>query len=152
MRDIEIDLAWLRHLSKDLWREYEDRSCRWGGKRSCETRRLTEAELARILDIIETHRLPTTMRGACFGFGCGMLLWEPEPAPLYPGADVRPDPVLFITQDHLPLSEALGSMRDRTTLDDGWRVFSPFTHSAENVDLLRRCGLPESESRSDCEY
>lgn len=152
MRDLETDLAWLRHLSKDLWREYDDRSCRWGGKRSDETRRLTDEELDRLLDVVARHHLPTTMHSACFGFGCGMKIWEPEPAPIYPGADVAPEPMLFITKDHLPLSQAHGAMRDRTTLDDGWRVFSPFTHSAANLGVLRRCGLPEPESRGHYEY
>lgn len=150
MRDVEHDLAWMKHLDKTLWRKLE--ADQFGHVHLTETRRLEESELQRILNIVATHRLPVTMHSACFGFGVGIMIHEPEPPAKYPGVEEKPAAVLFISKDHLPLSEAKSSMRDRTTFDDGWRVFSPLSHSDDNRSLLRRCGFPDPESRTAYSY
>lgn len=152
MTTLEEDLAWLRSLKDRLWEERYERSL---GRRMIEKyERLTDEELTRLHEVILRWDLPVRMITTQFGFGVGILIHEPENCAVYPGAEEAtvPDPIVCISQGHLPLSQSTFEGQDRITFDDGWRVFSELTHRDQNVEILRRCNLPEPQSKGAYEY
>jgi len=163
-----LDLAasdwngWLRALQHSLWETtrrphsrnpYELRVTR-------ETRRLTPEEWSTLQDVLRTHQgeVICELHNACMGFGCGLAVFE-EPPRIYPGADLKPEFLLDVTKDHLPLTvcdlrekgEHGSDCRDLTFFKDGWRAFSPFSHNDINTKRLKENGFgpPKSESHYD---
>lgn len=106
-------------------------------------RRLTEDELVRLVDLVQTHGLPTTLHN--LNTSIGMCIYERPVSATYPGIeprDLQPAHLLTLAAANLPLSEAK-KMPDRILWEDGWRVFSTMTHTEGNAELCHSCGLPE---------
>lgn len=155
MKTVEAAVAWLKKLHASIWVEkhrpdnqtYPEQSTSY---RECR-RRLTPDELATLLSIVKKFNLPATMENIDWGLTIAMRVWSPEPPALYPGVELKPESILLLHTDALPLTEA-ARMPDRTFFEDGWRVFSPLTHSDLNRDLLRRSNLPQPEDKATYEY
>lgn len=152
MTEQEQDLEWLRGLKPRLWTQKHDP--RRGPWMSANYERLTDDELTRLFEIVLKHGLPVGMCNTEFGFGCGIAIHEPEKPALFPGVEeeTQPDLLVIVSRQHLPLSQSTFEAKDRLTFDDGWRVFSELTHRDQNVELLKRCGLPEPAPKSAYEY
>jgi hypothetical protein len=158
---MDADLDWLRSLEPRLWVEKETTDYYNMSGTSARRKylaesgeRLTEEDLTRLHEIVLRRSLPVQICNTKFGFGVGLVVHEPERAPLYPGleAEEKPEVLVVISQEHLPLSQSTFEPPDRIMFDDGWRVFSPLTHSDENKALLQRCGLPKPEPKGHYEY
>lgn len=155
------DLEWLRALHPRLWVERETVDHYNLSGTSARRKylvesgeRLTEAELTRLHEIVLRCSLPVTMCNTKFGFGVGIMVHEPEPPPTYPGAEELETPcvMVMISQEHLPLSQSSFERQDRILFEDGWRVFSPLTHSDTNREIVRRCRLPAPLSKGHYMY
>jgi hypothetical protein len=153
----ERDIEWLRELDGELW---EDKwmTDRYRGGRYVKTelpRRLTDEEWRRVKSIVERQRLPVTMSNTRFGFGVGLVIFEPEREWIYPGVEEesRPPALTMISQSHLPKSESSFDGADKRCLfEDGWRCFEPLTHAQDNFEVLRRCRLKEPGTKGDYAY
>lgn len=151
---LQADLDWLRGLDKEIGHYVPRTSPRHGGFYQ-QNRRVTEQELTKVFEIVLRNNLPVTMHNANMGFGVGIAVYEPPIEAPYPGIepeDLRPPRVFWIDKDHLPLSEAQGKLKDRTTFEDGWRVFSQLSHADANHDLCKACGLDEPKSKGTYDY
>lgn len=144
---LERDLEWLRKLDAELWKEeWMSGRFRSGYVRVELPRRLSDDEWARVRKIVDDHRLPVTVVNTRFGFGVGMVIYEPEREWIYPGVEEesKPGVLTMISQSHLPESESTSDCSDRRIkFEDGWRCFEPLTHSRPNLEVLRRCHLRE---------
>lgn len=121
---------------------------------------MTPEEWSALQDVLRSHQaeIICELHNACMGFGCGLAVYE-EPPRLYPGADLKPEFLLDVTKDHLPLTvcdlrekdERGSDCRDRTFFKDGWRAFSPFSHNDTNAAQLKEYGFeaPKSEGHYD---
>jgi hypothetical protein len=93
------------------------------------------------------------------GFGCGLAVYEVPPL-VYPGADVKPEFLIDVTKEHLPLTvcdlrepgEHGANLKDRTLFSDGWRAFSPFSHSGANAKLLAEHGFEPPKDKGHYDY
>lgn len=152
--------GWLKALHASVWETHIQHNVRHGPQRwSSEARRLTPEEWATLQEVLRTHKPICELHNACMGFGCGMAVYA-EPPRVYPGADVRPEFLLDVTKDHLPLTvcdlrepgERGADCRDRTFFEDGWRAFSPFTHHPDNARLLAAYGFESPKSKGYYDY
>lgn len=149
--------GWLRTLHPTLWKTHRDPSARILREWANESRRLTTDEWGTLQDILREHKPICTLANANWGFGCGMSILAVPPH-VYPGADTKPERLLSITKDHLPLEGRTMSdgkkmvPADRTHFEDGWTAFTPFTHSEENARLLKEYGLEPPKSKGHYEY
>ncbi len=156
MKSVEYALAWLKKLHDSIWVEKRRIPFDYCNPhqpkilREC-TRRIDPDELRRLLAFVKKFKLPVTMENCDWGLSIAMRVWGPEPPALYPGIELKPESVLLLPTQALPLTEAT-RMPDRTFFEDGWRVFSPLTHSDLNRDLLRRSNLPQPEDKATYEY
>lgn len=125
------------------------------GSDCTEKRRLTDAEWEQLKGIMATRKdLIFELSNACMGFGCAISVGRMMYAP-YPGLLNEIEWLLCVTKNHLPLSvcalrdpgEHGYNCNDRTFFKDGWRAFSPFTHTSENAkhlkDFKREAPRPE---------
>ena len=140
------DIDWLRQLD-DMVRHH-------GRHPFCmpEKRSLLPSELTNVFEIVLRHNLPVVLHNN--NTGIAMSIHEIPPKAQCPGIrakDLRPKTVLFLTQHHLPLSEAK-KLDDRTTFDDGWRVFSQLSHRDGNTEMCKSCGLDEPKDKSHYVY
>lgn len=137
--------AWLNALHEALYQRHMDPRTRrpWYDT----LRRMTADEWLQLQHIIREHELICSMRNANMGFGCGMTIYEPG-EPVYPGVPIKPTILCDVTKDHLPLPVG----KDRTSFDDGWEAFSPFTHNDDNTARLKAEGLPEPKGKSHYDY
>lgn len=152
MKDREQDLDWLRSLKDRFWEERRDpKTGKWMAEKY---ERLTDDELTRLHEVILRWDLPVRMINTRFGFGVGIVIHEPEKPAIYPGVEEAtiPDPIVCISQSHLPLSQSTFDAKDRITFEDGWRVFSELTHRDQNLAVLARCNLPKPESKGAYVY
>jgi len=159
MAEQEQDLEWLRSLDPRLWERKEETEYYNGssGKRTktyAKYERITDDELTRVFEIVLKLNLPICMYSTEFGFGVGLGIHEPEKPSLFPGTEEEtvPDLIVVISMQHLPLSQSTFEAKDRITFDDGWRVFSELTHRDQNLDLVKRCGLPEPKGKGHYAY
>lgn len=137
--------AWLRALHEAMYVKRMDPRTRrpWYDER----RRMTAEEWVQLQHLIREHELICSMRNANMGFGCGMTIFEPGEA-IYPGVPIKPVVLCDVTKAHLPLAAG----QDRTTFDEGWEAFSPFTHSEANVERLKANGLQEPRDKGYYDY
>ena len=131
----------LQRLHKDIWRRTAPD--RFGTRTAVESRRLTEAEWIQVRVVLCEQPVAIQMINACFGFGCGIRVWDHPPFPGLP-----PELLLVVTKEHLPLSEG----KDRVLFDEGWERLSPFSHNDENAERLRLLELPEPREKHHYEY
>lgn len=149
--------GWLKSLHTNLWQTHRDPNARALREWHTESRRLTPDEWGTLQEILREHKPICMLSNACWGFGCGLTLYATPPH-VYPGAETKPECLLSITKNHLPLEgrTILSGKKmvpaDRTTFDDGWDAFSPFTHSEENAKLLKEYGLESPKAKSHYEY
>ncbi len=132
-----MNIQWLKLLQADIW-TIPPASPHSLYNIPYESRRLSQAEWDQVTAILQAHHLPCSMNNACMGFGCSIVLYE-EPLNHYPGVEMRPTSILEITKDHLPIpvrDKDSKQSPDRTTFEDGWEAFSPYTHSEANKALL----------------
>lgn len=143
------DVEYLTNLCKELWRTTAP-SRGFPNGMAVEARRLTEEEWVKVKDILDRGIYIYQMSNACMGFGCGMSVGEMHSA-LYPGLPEEVTWHLFITNDHLPASET--TRRNQVpSFKDGWRVFSPYTHSDSNRKSLEAYKLEPPQAESHYEY
>lgn len=155
MKTVEAAVAWLRELHASIWvekvRPFKWHEPRQPGPYRALTRRIEPLELRRLRTIVKRFKLPVTMENSDWGLSIAMRVWGPEPPALYPGVELKPEKLLLLPTDALPLTEAI-RMPDRTRFEDGWRVFSPLTHCDANFEVLRRSNLPQPEDKATYEY
>ena len=147
---------YLRDLHFSIWKTHRNPLSRNPIERgwASETRRLTNEEWALVQEIILEHKPICYLHNACWGFGCGMALYE-EPPLVYPNTLVKPDILIDITKEHLPIPKReAGSteLDDRTSFQDGWNAFSPYTHNEENTKLLVFHGFGKPKPASHYDY
>lgn len=138
--------AWLKATDLSLWQDHRDPYSHNYVQRqgwSSECRALSGREWETIKRLIRQHGLVCSMRNACFGFGCGMDVFAGG-EPIYPGIPITPEPLIHLTQKHLPGGKA--------RFDDAWPHFVVFTHTDENAALLARNGLEAPLEKSHYEY
>lgn len=123
--EAELHVKWLAQLHDELWVT----KCSAGQAWSCEHRRMTDDEWARVQSIITTERLICEPINAQMGFGFGMRLYEHEQ---YPGTG--PTFLLTLTGGHLPEPSD-------TRFDAGWAAYSPYTHNDDNANALEYAGF-----------
>jgi hypothetical protein len=83
------------------------------------------------------------MENTRFGFGCGMTVYLGG-EPVYPGVPITPDPLLHLTQAHLP--------GGKLKFEAAWPHFVVFTHTEANAALLAQNGLEKPREKSHYEY
>ena len=159
--------AWLRSLHDSLWREHKDPGSHNHIARSGwvdEARRMTPEEWETVQRVLTDEQgLVCQLHNACWGFGCGLTVYV-EPPRIFPGLDEKPEFLFSVTKDHLPLEgrtrevKVLGKKKpkvvpaDRTTFEDGWVEFSPFTHSEKNAKLLAEYGMEPPKAKGYYDY
>lgn len=94
-------VARCRQLQNDIWEKFRATSFPYIDF-YVESRRLTAEEWEEVKSIISTNKPICTLYNANWGFGIGMSLLL-EPVPTYPGAEQKPDFLMSITKDHLPI-------------------------------------------------
>jgi hypothetical protein len=137
--------AWLRALHADIWepRQY----VRWNGQVHTVPevkRKLTWEEWGQVEAILQDDRPLVEMGGTDFGFGVALEIYDDFPA-TYPGVKPMLVVLLSVNKNHLPGEEVVD-------LDTGWALFSPHTHSAENVKHLREAGRPAPQPKGFYDY
>lgn len=139
-----------------MWKEeWQSDRFRSGYVMTERPRRLTDEEWGRVRRIIEDQHLPVKMVNTRYGFGVGMVIYEPEREWIYPGVEdeSRPPTLTMVSQSHLPTSESTSDCDDRRIrFDDGWRCFEPLTHADGNLEVLRRCQIEPPGRKIDYEY
>lgn len=155
MSKLKDDLDWLEAQHTRLWLPEKHSDLFRGRVIARESgERLTEDDLTKLFEVVLRHGLPVQMCNTSFGFGVGILVHEPEKAVPYPGTEdaCRPDILLVVSQDQLPLSQSSFERKDRILFEDGWRVFSEITHSDRNRETLQRCGFDPPRSKGHYVY
>lgn len=154
MTTLTEDLDWLRTLNKEIGHHVPPvHPNRYGYYK--QDRRLTGEELTKVFEVVLRHDLPVTMHNANMGFGVGIAVYESPPEASYPGItpeDLKPDAALWLDKDHLPLSEAHEEPKDRTSFEDGFRVFSQLSHTDANRKRCKACGLDEPKNKGHYDY
>ena len=113
-----------------------------------EKRRLTLEEWADLQSWCATQSdLIYEMHNACMGFGCGMYVGQMRPS-TFPGVPDDIQWIVFVTKEHLPLT----GKKDRTSFEDGWVAFSPYTHSVQNAENLNAYGREAPKSKGFYDY
>jgi hypothetical protein len=150
---------WLKNLNDAIWgRTAPSKGFPKG--MGVESRRLTDDEWNTVKMILAGQRdLIYDLTNACMGFGCGMYIGRMVPS-TFPGVPHSVEWIAFITKNHLPLSvcelrsptEHGADCKDRTFFEDGWRAFSPYTHSEANTKNLKVYGLEAPKSKDHYEY
>ncbi len=107
-------------------------------------RQLERAEFSRVLEIVETHNLLTSMFTTSMFGGVGMDILEHEAAP-----DVGPTHLLRLIEGHVP---GPNTRQPGGSSDEAWEAFSKFTHSPRNVRWLKSYKMDAPRSRSSYEY
>jgi hypothetical protein len=140
------DRAWLKALDERLWTETGPD--RFGHRTPIEKdgARLSEDELQRVLSLVASKRLPVQMFPGTFGFtGYSLAVYEHD-FPPYPGAEQPPQYLVCLTARHLPGDDRNGR------LERAWDTFSPYTHSEENLEVLKHYGMKAPREKSYYEY
>lgn len=110
------------------------------------TRPVTEEELKTILDTARSFGMPMTLEGVGYFADIGIRIYALEP---FPG--VGNDWLFFLSQKHLPFEWAhvpsKGLVNDRV-----WELFTEYTNTPQNLELLRVCGLPLPRKKTDYDY
>jgi hypothetical protein len=134
----------LAELQKSIWR---DKQYYYGTRLidgAEEARRLTRDELKAVRK--EVRKGLKERRYVCqLRFGCAIDIYS---LPENPGVPVSEGHVLSITKNHLPIPKG----KDRTTFTDGWRAFSPLTHSEANTELLEFLGMDPPREKHFYDY
>lgn len=124
----------LKELHKDIW-ETKQSTSRWGSF-NIEARQLTTEEWETVKNAINQEQLAVHMINACFGFNCGIQLFQ---APQYP--DLELNLIIVITGKHLDKS-----------FDAAWEEFSELAKNSENQKLLDFCKLPRLRNKGFYDY
>ena len=140
---------WLRELDLKLWGVKE--SLDWRGKPACRLEKrsqLTPSEWDLMLRVIQEVKAPLSMVNVDYGFNIGMTVYEPERPALYPGVEetLRSSLVLVVSSSQLPHESG------RVSFDEAWDMLSPLVLAQENLELLRRCGLPQPPTKGQLTY
>jgi hypothetical protein len=149
---------WLTELNDELWPPLTLEERRSGKHRiKLEAKRILQwTEFQKVMGIVETHRLLTSMFCTSMFGGYGMDVYEHEP---FPGAG--PLHVLRLIEDHLPDPHRLqvGEGYDKhirktpgVGRDDAWESFSKFTHSDRNTEWLKFYKMDPPRNRSHYDY
>ena len=164
----EESRAWLKALQESIW--IAKRGLRSVGMRQEEftymeeTRRLTPEEWSRLETILKAELPLTELQNTNFGFGCGMIVYDDPVDPVYPGVPQEvPEVLLCVDKNHLPLEGRTRETKplrglpklvpaDRTSFEDGWVAFSPYTHDPANAARLVAVGRPAPRSKGYYEY
>lgn len=160
--------AWLKALNADIWTTKNSMKQVGYLREPCvyyeEARRLTPEEWDRLEAVLRDERPMVELVNSGWGFGCAVRVYDDPIDPPYPGVPpLVPDLLLVVDKNHLPLEgrikevPSLGRKKkvvpaDRTTFEDGWRAFSPYTHPFDNGRRLVACGLPLPQPKSYYEY
>ncbi|MDQ7814978.1 MAG: hypothetical protein RDU25_04210 [Patescibacteria group bacterium] len=144
------DLVWLEMLSAKIWQRHQtvqraNLSGHTMRKDYCtEKRSLTRQEFKRLERLIRAHELPCTPGSGVFGFGLSLTIFAHSASP-----GVKPDALIRITGKQLPLM-----LFPDTQSDEGkvWEIFSSFTHTARNRELLSLYGFEPPREREYYEY
>jgi len=148
--------AALATLNEGLWEHIAGTRTSYGHSR--ETRRMTNTEWADIQALMDSEdTLIYSMVTACMGFGCGIRIGRMVPS-TFPGVPNEVEWLAFITNGHLPTS--VSQLREPDELGyktnihfgDGWRAFSPRTHSESNTHNLALYKQPSPKSKASYEY
>lgn len=152
MSERDQDLDWIRAFNERFWEERFD--AKMGEWMAEKPERLDDEEFTRLHEIILRWDLPVQMTNTGFGFGVGLVIFEPEKPAIFPGTEdaTIPDAIACVSQSHLPPSHSTFEHDDRIRFDDGWGAFEPLTHRDGNLEILRRCGLPEPRPKGDYVY
>ena len=147
------DLAWLKELHQRLWPPHHKSN----GIVLEAYRQLTHEELERVLGLIETHTLLTSMVSIGMFGGFGMRVYEDPPA-----FGMPPEQVLFLHEGHLPpptrLQRALGDAPEPKPRVPGcgkpeaWDLFSRYTHSEKNRKALAYFKMDPPREQSYYDY
>lgn len=129
-------------LQKEIWTQLPPR--RFGIQDWVQKRPLTEAEYNRLWGLVRIHELPCVMTSSRFGFGLGVAIYFHAEAPGAP-----PEHHVGIEDSHIPNWEALPLATRWNTV---WDLWTPFTHSDRNRELLKLYELPTPGSKSSYEY
>lgn len=122
----------LERLHKEIWEHHSGPASYGTQYWSTEKRRLTDEELAKVLEVAKTH--PCTIYNACMGFGIGMTIWS---HPLYPGLPT--EGLFHLTSLHLPGVPVSG----HDHFHKGWEIFSAVALRPENVAWCKELKLEE---------
>ena len=139
------DRKFLEALSLEIWERhfnphaYNGQIASW----STEKRRLTEDELARVVDI--AIRNPCEIHNASMA-NIGLYVYEAPDDPPYPGVTRdKPKGLFSITSKHLPGVPDVG----RDHFAKGWQVFSAIALRSGNVAWCKEYGLELAVNRRE---
>ena len=150
---------WFENLQKDIWTSTAP-SCGFPKGMWIEKRRLTDQEWRTAQTLMGSKdELIFQLVNACMGFGCGVYIGVMIQS-TFPGVPDEVKWLAFITKDHLPLSvcelrekgERGADLKDRTYFEDGWRAFSPYSHSDKNAANLKRHKMEAPQSKGHYDY
>jgi hypothetical protein len=130
------DAEWLRTLDARLWKREDAKD-----GHSFPVGHLTEAQLERIFRLIREHELPCELYPAVYGTVCFLV---------YEHSDVigtKPERLISVQEAHLP-----NRPRSKGSSMCGFDVFSPWTHTARNCQLLAFYGLELPRERGWYDY
>lgn len=133
----EGDRTWLSDLDVEIWDRQRDRL---GGGHEFANRELSGADLERIIQLVERHRLPCVLGSGPYG-NLSMGIFDHSD---FPG--VPPEHLLSIGEKHVDLPTGFDNWGERFD----W--FSRFTHSDSNREMAAFYGLPSPKPRERYEY
>lgn len=148
------DREWLKTVDDQLWRTTAPD--RFGHRHRVEHDgvSLSQDELDRLFRLIRDHHLVTSMGSGVFGFGYSIGVYE-EPEPPALGIEMKPEYLVCVTEHHLPHPDGLlawpaGTHDKQKEL--AWGLFSQFTHSPHNAEMLQRNKMDPPRRRGDIDY
>lgn len=165
----DADRQWLLDLNLELWPKKDQRSkgevlrdtifpeARTAPEPKVPREMLTHEELERVLSLVRGCKLLTSMFSSSMFGGYGMSVFDHEP---FPGTG--PTFLLALSEEHLPPPTRLERAAGGTTRpskktpgcgrDEAWKLFSPFTHSAQNREWLKSYKMDPPRERGYYDY
>jgi hypothetical protein len=129
--DFNNAVEWLRTLDHKLWPRIRATSDEAGS--------MSSAERRRVVKVLEHHRASLMFEpcSGTFGFGVGLVVYVPKPAP-YPGVPDDAERLLTVTDKQM--------FRDRSARVDqdvSYAFVSGFVYTDLNKELRTQCGRTE---------